>query len=496
MKRYLIILLLFYSNTVRCQLYDNIWPLGYSPHTEVNFINGVFDTSSSTYMFDFFLSNSSMSDSAGNLIYYTNGIYVANRNHDTLLNSNNFNTGWGQSFYANGGLGYVQSLISLPKPGSNSNYFIFYCSNEHFFSSPSPTGPYQNLQPFRLKFSEIDMSLDNGLGGIKSGRKAKTIILDTLYLGRLSATRHGNGRDWWIVCRKFNSNGYYVSHLCDTGIRTTSLQYIGLSEGAADSTVDFDAIGQAAFSPDGSKYLMVGPSNIINVFDFDRCSGTFFNARVINFTDFNYRATGCSFSPNSKYIYINSLIQLFQYNTDFNNLDSTQTLIADRDSFPFGGIPTLFGINQLGPDNKIYLGTLNGTRYLHVINQPDSSSSSCDFQQHEKILPWFTNSVPSFPNFKLGALFGSMCDTITALPEFRDSNIKIEVYPNPTSGQVTFRIADDIQIKNIQISNMVGSTNNFHFQNNNLDISLLSSGIYTLRLETNRGNFIRKIVKL
>ena len=34
--------------------------------------------------------SSSISDSNGNLLFYTNGIYIANANHDTMMNGNGF----------------------------------------------------------------------------------------------------------------------------------------------------------------------------------------------------------------------------------------------------------------------------------------------------------------------------------------------------------------------------------------------------------------------
>ena len=57
----------------------------------------------------------SISDANGNLLFYTNGTVVRNRNHNVMTNGNNLK---GNSISS-------QSAIIIPKPGSTTNYFIF-----------------------------------------------------------------------------------------------------------------------------------------------------------------------------------------------------------------------------------------------------------------------------------------------------------------------------------------------------------------------------------
>ena len=47
--------------------------------------------------------------------------------------------------------------------------------------------------------------------------------------------------------------------------------------------------------------------------------------------------------------------------------------------------------------------------------------------------------MPSFPNYRLGALAGSGCDSLTATPKFPegDLNSRIRVWPNPATDMVT-----------------------------------------------------------
>jgi hypothetical protein len=68
---------------------------------------------------------------------------------------------------------------------------------------------------------------------------------------------------------------------------------------------------------------------------------------------------------------------------------------------------------QLGPDGKIYAACASGVKSFHVIHNPDEKGLNCDYQQHGVALPTYNAfSIPSFPNFRLGPLDGSSCDTL------------------------------------------------------------------------------------
>ena len=90
---------------------------------------------------------------------------------------------------------------------------------------------------------------------------------------------------------------------------------------------------------------------------------------------------------------------------------------------------------QLGPDGKIYISANNSIPNLHVINNPDLPGDSCDVCQHCIELPTFNAfSMPNFPNYRLGAA-DELCvpDGVNTPAK---SEIKVSVYPNPTSGVV------------------------------------------------------------
>ncbi len=200
-----------------------------------------------------------------------------------------------------------------------------------------------DYQPLHLSYSEINMEQDSGLGGMVI--KNQFLIEDTLIEGFLTATKHANGRDWWVFSHEYQNSKFYSWLLTPDSTYGPFIQAIGVD-------INYDAIGQAKFSPDGSKYAIVNHyQNTVQIFDFDRCTGLLSNALVdSNFTDLDW-LRGCSFSPNGRFLYVNDASELFQYDTWAADVITSRVKIADWDG-SYDPLATWFEFNQLGPDNK------------------------------------------------------------------------------------------------------------------------------------------------
>lgn len=143
-----------------------------------------------------------------------------------------------------------------------------------------------------------------------------------------------------------------------------------------------------------------------------------------------------SISPNNRYLYINTNLHIYQYDLQSGNIDSSVQVVAVNDSFPSPSW-TFFDQHQLGPDGKIYISTKDGCDVLHVIEQPDSGGLACSVLQHSIKLPLWNWSVPNHPNYYLGRLQGSPCDTLqwAGLPV--NEGIKdFKIYPNPVTSNI------------------------------------------------------------
>ena len=277
-----------------------------------------------------------------------------------------------------------------------------------------------------LYLTVIDMSLNGGLGAVL--QKNQVLINDALNIGKISAVKHANGRDWWVVCHEANSSAFHVSLVTTDGVVSTVVQNIGIIRPAD--------LGQVCFSPDGSKFAYYWGIEDLDVFDFDRCSGLFSNPVHIDIDDYDQMG-GVAFSPNSQFLYVSSVLDVYQFDVLAPDIPSTQVHIAHWDSTysPSPPFATVFDIAQLAPDGKIYIATGNGTFKLHVINAPDMQGLACDLVQHAITLPtYFMNSLPNHPNYHLGPLLGSPCDTLGLGVLEEQPVVGVSAFPNPCAG--------------------------------------------------------------
>ncbi|MCF8239507.1 MAG: T9SS type A sorting domain-containing protein [Saprospiraceae bacterium] len=121
---------------------------------------------------------------------------------------------------------------------------------------------------------------------------------------------------------------------------------------------------------------------------------------------------------------------------------SGPSIALDIDQTPLSVFGGWTAFSQ-GPDGKIY----NLFRHNHnVINYPDEKGLACDFCLASDNLPSCLD-VPFYlysgyyPNYRLGALTGSGCDTIsTSISTPGVSRFELIPYPNPTSGPVQVEI--------------------------------------------------------
>ncbi len=384
---------------------NNLWMSGYASGyqycggSNTNFYSGFPDTNYVFRNMNFLDCNSNISDKNGNLLFYCNGIYIANANNDTMLNGDNLNPSSYTTSASIDGSRVKQGNLILPDPADSLNYYLFH---ETLFYDNS----INDYRVSEIYFSTIDMRLDGGLGGVTQ----KNIILlsDTLTIGAITACKHANGRDWWIVFHKSKGKRIYKYLLTNTGLQGPFTQDIGYS------IAPNDWIWQSCFSPDGRKFAYVMARDSMNILDFDRCTGMFSNEIILAIND-SAVGRGVAFSTNSQVMYVSSMLYIYQYNLNSVNIDSTKTIIANFDGFADMTPPfyTTFYLSQLANDGKIYVNTGNSTSSLTVINDPDSLGLKCNILQHGFQLPTINAfTLPNFPNYFLGPEIGSACDTL------------------------------------------------------------------------------------
>ncbi len=489
MKYFLILFIIPFYNVFTTaqndQFRDYLWLFGYDSNpTDLNFGGTNIDFSTSPpdiyYEFrpmDFGQTNASICDKGGNLLFYTNGIYVASKNGQQMENGDDLSPGGFNDAWNDVGLNMAQGALILPMPGNDSLYVLIHATYD-IFGVPATGGGITTLY-----YSMIDIFKNNGEGAVVE--KNKTILQDSLIYGEITAARHGNGRDWWLLMSEYDTNNFYKWLLTLEGIKDQGQQSIG--------NIVNSGLGQAVYSPDGFKYVtmnLIGiiptsSGNQLTVYDFDRCTGLLSDPVQLFYPDSNVISGGVAISPNSRFLYISQHHTVFQFDLTASDLAASRIPVAiyDGTQSPF---PTTFYLAQLAPDGKIYINSPNGVDKLHVIHNPDLKGDSCNFEQNGIDLPTFNAfTMPNFPNFRLGKWEGSPCDTIQAVGTTGAFSFsKIFVYPNPASEYVVFDNSHTTEkITRVLFYNNMGEIVFGEKWDGNLreykmDVSGLAAGIY------------------
>ncbi len=451
MKKYIFLLLALASLLVTLNAQplsdakaDYIWKTGYAgsernvywKHITFNPLNTIATMTATFDTASFSSTCATVCDSLGNLVCYTNGVFVYDRTN-LKMRLDTLNPGyWARP--PNYGIHYSfpQATLILPKPNNPNEYYLFHQK----MNDPHP-GAYSGEGFY---YTTINSRLRNGLGGITSWRNV--IVRDSFESGKINAVRHANGRDWWITCWHRYFTHYRLCLLDPSGVHDFGWQQVS----TIPATPNY---GQSCFSPDGTKFAAITydypiAQSRIDIFDFDRCNGVLSNHQQFWTPIINVATNGLSISPNSRYLYVSSPGDILQYDLQATNIPNSCDTVAHWDGFIDSTVvnaylPVLFWTHQLAANGKIYISSGNGTFYMGRIDNPDERGVACNVRQHSVHLPAFGfRTVPNFPNFRLGPVDGSVCDTLgfnaVAAPAPPPKNTFIKAVPNPTRGMVYF----------------------------------------------------------
>lgn len=331
-----------------------------------------------------------ISDSNGNLLFYTDGVSIWDRKHELMPNGDKL-------------LGHSSSsmaAIIIPKPGSVSNYYVFTVDKPSYYLT-------ENDPISGVNYSEVDMSLNDGYGDIVSANKNTHLItynlsssLEKEYKSseKISAVTSSDGRSIWVVT--YFINKFYAFKVSEDGVNSTAVissvnesVYPTLNADGANIT----AIGYMKVSPNGKKIAIAHSSTNggnprdgtkqsgkVFLYDFNNLTGEVSNQVEMLNGGYPY---GIEFSPNSELLYVTNSIfdssdlfvesQLLQYNlSSNNNLGSKQTIKSSQN---------IAGALQLAIDGKIYRAgyqVLSLNSSISVINSPNALGAACNYLEN------------------------------------------------------------------------------------------------------------------
>jgi len=282
-----------------------------------------------------------ISDTAGSLLFYTDGVTVWNRQHAQMPNGAGLN----------GGISATQSALIAPQPGNDSLYYIFTVDE-----IGGPKG---------FCYSIVNMKLDSGRGDVAM---KNTIVLNNV-TEKLAGVFHANNHDIWIMVHEWGTDAFFAYLLTDTGL-TASNPVISHAGTIHNTQVIQNTYGQMKFNSCGNRLVAaIAYQDTVDIFDFDNISGTVSNPITLSFADHVY---GAEFSPDNSKLYISCYdpaATLSQFDLNAPNIQGSATILSIT--------PDIYAL-QLGPDHKIY-ATKSFSQFLGVINDPDLAGIACNY---------------------------------------------------------------------------------------------------------------------
>jgi len=314
-----------------------------------------------------------ISDSLGNILFYSAWFDVYNRNNVEMPN--------GYLNGAGGSMSYIKQTIAFRQLNNLSKYYIFY-------------NGLGGIPPGSLRYSVVDMTLDGGLGDIPAGQNGILVPGGAKAIQAVTATRHHNNHDVWVVARlQSTDSNYYSSYLVNsTGVSSTPV--FGNSHLLWPENANW-GVNCIKISRDGTK-LAAAYDHAVEYCSFNSTTGLvtpMFLVYPPQCSNHNIMPISAEFSIDSKYLYISasgattcpSRYFLYQYDatlTDSTQFSNSATLLCNENRCHE---------LELAPDGKIYCSTsYEQATYpfvvyidsLCVINNPSVVGTGCNYQKN------------------------------------------------------------------------------------------------------------------
>ncbi len=382
MKKAFFIVFIFYCVTSFAQGEANIWYFGenagidFNSGTPVAISDGQINTREGC---------SSFSDADGNLLFYSDGTTVWNKNHIPMPNG----------IGLKGDASSSQSAMIIPKPTSTKEYYLF------------TVGARVNGGQYGFYYYTIDMNQNGGLGDVVSGPVDLNEGRSDLWSEKVAAINGNECETFWVLS--------YVQNQ----FKAYKITKDGVADKPVTTTVNYfsnDRRGYLKISPDGRKVAIahMGDETFL-LYDFDNESGIVSNQRSLNLSAPDNSPYGAEFSGNGEKLYVTGSNDFYSENSsEYNNPNNHSSTLYQFDITK----PSVVEINnsrvtidsrnlfrsalQLGPDQKIYRSmsaTYNtGISFLSVIENPENEGTNCNYV-HNAINLGSKRSTQGLPPF-------------------------------------------------------------------------------------------------
>ena len=297
---------------------------------------------------------SSIADANGNLLFYTDGRKIYDKNGKELASL--------KPDALAGSAVSTQSAVIVPQPSCQGCQSLYYV-----FTTTDINGSKQ------LSYSVVDIRQNKGQGKVIE----KNVILDDeAATEQIIAHFVKKDSTYWVISHDYGNDTIRLRRVTKNGVSISKVIAIGSK---LDSL--FKGEGYLKVSKDGTKLAVAipgGKRNLVEVYDFADSTGAITNKRTIDLGPAPPKLYGVEFSPDSKTMFVTLQADTVKNPKSYSSLlrfdltDKDSTVIAKSKVLIDSSRKDIYGSVQLGPDGRIYLAVA-GSKFLGLIKTPNDT---------------------------------------------------------------------------------------------------------------------------
>ncbi len=356
---------------------------------------------------------SAISNSQGNLLFYTDGRSVWDKNHIVMPNGN---------YFAGTGLfgdpSSTQSALIVPNVDNPNLYYIFTVDepnyeNAQVYPNQNTAAPISADDGYNngLNYSIVDLSIAgaNGSMGNVTSRNNGLLTYNDISGNqgaykcseKITAVLDAEGSGFWVVTHFVDK--FYSFHVDASGVQPSPVISV------AAPTIPISGYGGNSHgyfkaSPNGKKLAIAhsqvatdhtsAPANgQVLIYDFNQTTGAVSGGNLLLDVGNPY---GIEFSATTKKLYATvgsgTSNDLVQFDLESGNIAASKAIISTMTNIP--------GALQLAVNKKIYMANFPSNKdFLGVINNPENGAGGVDFVQNGQPVAAQTNSSLGLPPF-------------------------------------------------------------------------------------------------
>lgn len=321
---------------------------------------------------------STMSDRNGDLMFYTDGQTVWNKNHQPMLNGDNIG----------GSPASTQSALIVPFPNDETMFYIF------------TTEAVGNASTYALKYSIVDMKQQyNPSSGFLGEVVEKDQVLFSRSTERITASGLQGGGDVWLVAHEYGTNTFRSYLISERGISNPVLSSAGRIHSEFNTG---EGQGYMKLSGNLQRLAVAIQPNIVEIFDFVDSTGRVHNPVTIQVD--GTQVYGLEFSANASKLFVSTTQSgIFEYYIGRDDDDDNGNGSNGSDYEFLGVLPGSdavsgnIGALQVAPNGQIMVA-IEGAGHLGAISVNSDRDQQSAFNEQAVDLGGRTSRL-GLPNF-------------------------------------------------------------------------------------------------